>query len=258
MIDQVRVAVRLLIFVVFVCSFLLTGFCLRIFIKGGKHEKKWISTHVRFFSRLGCWLIGMRVNAVNSPKGDRHYLFVGNHLGILDILALASEQPTLFITSIEMKNTPGLGALCEMGGCVFVERRSRSQIPNEILNIRRTLADGVSVALYPEGTSHNGEKVHPFKKSFLVSVAGTNIPIKPVVINFRSVNGQPMSDRWRDHVCWYGDQTFFPTLLKILSTRTICVDLEFLDEVHVASEDQRREVAAHLFEEISKRYTPIL
>lgn len=177
---------------------------------------------------------------------------------MLDILVISSLHPTLFITSVDMRQTWGLGFLTEMGGCLYVERRSRSKLNKEIEEIRLALKQGFSVVLYPEGTSSNGERVLPFKKSLLTAAAGTGVPILPMVINYRRVNGEAVSLKWRDYVCWYGDQTFFPALLRILSVQSVDVEIEFLKEVRVHSDKERREAATQIQALIEAKYTPIV
>ena len=187
--------------------------------------------------------MNIQIKATNLPGSEKNYLFVGNHMGMLDILVISSLKPTLFITSVEMQKTPGLGLLSEMGGCLFVERRNRSNIQTEIGQIREALKQGVSVVLYPEGTSTSGERILPFKKSLLTAAAGTGVPIKPMVVNYTFVDGEPMSDKHRDTVCWYGDQSFISAMWRLFSAKSIVAEFEFLDEIHVHSEEERRHVA---------------
>jgi 1-acyl-sn-glycerol-3-phosphate acyltransferase len=176
---------------------------------------------------------------------------------MFDILVLAAKFPSLFITSVDMRETPGLGLLTEMGGCLYVERRNRSNIQNELLEIREALQQGFRVVLYPEGTSTNGERVLPFKKTLMTAAAGTGIPIQPMVVNYRRVNGEPMGHKWRDYVCWYGDQTFMPALLRVLSLKSVEVEIEFLPQILVRSEEHRREIAALVQKAIVEKYTKI-
>jgi 1-acyl-sn-glycerol-3-phosphate acyltransferase len=244
-------------FAVAAVLYLAISFVGQLFIRDPKARRHFFTDLVSIFCRWGIWLMNIEVKVKNLPPRERNFLFVGNHLGILDIVVLASVHPTLFITSVEMRETPGLGLLCEMGGCLFVERRSRSNIQKEIEQIREALRQGLCVTLYPEGTSSNGERLLPFKKSLLTAAAGIDVPIRPLVINYRSVNGEPMSDKWRDFVCWYGDQTFPPALWRMMTMRSCVAELEFLEEVHVRSHEERREVAALLQARISEKFTPI-
>lgn len=178
-------------------------------------------------------------------------------MGILDILVLASVRNCLFITSVEMRDTPFLGTLCEMGGCFFVERRSRAHISKEIESIRQALKQGFNIVLYPEGTSGNGEKVLPFKKSLMTAAAGTGVPILPMALNYTHVNGEPNSWKWRDHVCWYGDQTFAPAMIRLLTCKEIRAKIEFLEPIVCNSDEERRHVAENAQTQIERKFVRI-
>lgn len=252
-----RFVCKAVLFIIFVVSFIVACLFWRLWTRDFFRRRRLYNYTVKFYCRLALWLMGLKLNVINRPDEERPYLLVSNHLGILDILLLASVKPTLFVTSVEMKNTPFLGLLTEMGGCLYVERRDRSNIRNEMSEIRHALENGLSVALYPEGTSSNGEKVMPFKKTLLTSAAGTGVPIKPVIVNFRKVNGEPMSHKWRDYVCWYGDLTFHGFLIRVFTVKSIEADIEFGEEVLIHSEEERKEIAAHLQALIESKYTKI-
>jgi len=252
-----RILYKSILFLVAVVFYIGVSLFWRVWTRDLARRRHHYTHTVSFFCRFALRVMNFHVRRINAPPTEQSFLLVGNHLGILDILVLAAYHPTLFVTSVDMREQPGLGFLTEMGGCLYVERRNRQKILSEIGEIREALKQKFSVVLYPEGTSTNGERVLPFKKSLLTSAAGTGIPILPMVINYRRVNGEPMSHKWRDYVCWYGDQTFFPALVRILSVRSVDVDLEFCEEVDVHSDDERRQVASHLYEVISSKFTPI-
>lgn len=252
-----RISYKSILFVFFILGFILTSLFWRLRTRDLVRRRHHYTFTVSLFCRLALWLLKFKVHVINVPSQKKPFLLVGNHLGMLDILVVAARKPTLFITSVELRQTAGLGFIAEMAGCLFVERRSRSNITGEIGEIREALKQGFSVTLYPEGTSTNGERVLPFKKSLMTAVAGTGVHIKPMVINYRKINGEPMSDKWRDYVCWYGDQTFLPMLGRIFSVSSVEVDLEFCGEVMVHSEEQRHQVAAEIQKVIVDKYVPI-
>lgn len=255
--DRLRGAVRFSIFIVYVLSYLIESYVGRLFIRGQVARRHFHARTVSRYTRGACQMMGVKVEAKGLPPKGQNFLLVGNHLGFMDILALSSVKRCLFITSVEMRETPFLGTLCEMGGCLFVERRSRTKIVGEMGEIRDALKQGFDVVLYPEGTSGDGEKLLPFKKSLLISAAGTGIPIKVMVINYRRVNGEPMSDKWRDSVCWYGDMSFLPAIWGLFCLKTIDVEISFHEEIHVQSEEDRHHVAATARELVEKHFVPI-
>ena len=193
----------------------------------------------------------------NAPLNNRRFLIVCNHLGYIDIFALAASVPTLFVTSVEMKETPFLGLLTEMGGCMYVERRSRINIHNEIKEIEAALNDGFNVVLFPEGRSTNGEKVHPFKKSLLMACAESEANILPAVLNFVAINGEPMQHKFRDWVFWYDDISFAQSVWSASQIKHCHLRLEFLDEVVVNNGSDHRDVAQRAQNQIEEKYISV-
>ncbi|MGZ3690482.1 MAG: 1-acyl-sn-glycerol-3-phosphate acyltransferase, partial [Pseudobdellovibrio sp.] len=63
---------------------------------------------------------------------DEHCMLVGNHIGFIDIVCLNALTSSVFITSLEMKNTPVLGQIADLGGCAYVNRKSRMSIQDEL------------------------------------------------------------------------------------------------------------------------------
>lgn len=201
--------------------------------------------------------LNLELRVVNLPLPGQKFLVVSNHMGFVDILMLASCLPTVFVTSNEMRETPFLGVLTEMGGCVYVERRSRTKILEEMNSIVKVLQQGFRVTLYPEATSTNGERVLPFKKTLLMAAAQAGVPIQPVVVNFRKINGEDFTLKWRDHVCWYGDIPFITAMWKTLTLKSVVADVEFLEQVPVDLTEDRGVVAEKIHHMISTRFEPV-
>jgi 1-acyl-sn-glycerol-3-phosphate acyltransferase len=202
-------------------------------------------------------LMNLQVKVLNAPKGSQNYLFVGNHLGFLDIFVISAKVPTSFITSVDLRDSAGLGWVARAGGCLFVERRSHNNIQKEIGNIRGVLSRGHNVVLYPEAKATDGAKIYPFKKSLMTAVVDTPALIMPVALNYRRVNGEPMSDKWRDVVSWWGDRSFWECFMTTMKSHSIEAELEFLEPLECKSEDQRREVAALAQSRVEAKFAPI-
>lgn len=254
---QLRAVLKFFFFLSIVIIYLSSSYFVRLFVWNDIRRKRCHTIIVSWVTHWACGLLGIQRHYINPPKPGEQFLFLGNHLGFLDILILSSMRPTMFVTSVEMRETPFLGLLCEMGGCLFVERRSRKSLVQEIEQIRSLLKQGFSIAIYPEGTSGDGSKVMPFKKSLLTAATESGVPIKVMVINYRKVNNQNVSHAWREYVFWYGELAFFPTLWRLFTLRSIDVDLSFHDEIHVSADHDRREIAAQAQAIVEKHYTPI-
>lgn len=248
---------KLILTVTIILSFMVIAFGVILLTREGSRRRRINSRLVSFYCKLCLWGLNARVKVKNRPTKRHHALYVSNHVGFVDIFILASIQPCLFITSQELKETPGVGTLTEMGGCLYVERRSRANIQNEVKWIRQALVEGFSVVLFPEARSTDGQMVHPFKRTLLTATAGTNVPIQPAVINYRKVNGQKMSPRFRDNLFWYDDTSFPVMTWRMLQLWSFEVEIEFLNPVHCHSEEQRHEIASTLHDMISAKYDQI-
>lgn len=132
----IRGLIKLLIWIPIVVCYLITCLFWKLFISDHVQQRELYAKTVSFFCRIVIWYTNSELVVKNLPPKDQPFLLVGNHLGLMDVFLLASVRPSLFITSVEMRNTPLLGTICEMGGCLFVERRNRAGIGQEIQTIR--------------------------------------------------------------------------------------------------------------------------
>ncbi|HND85557.1 MAG TPA: lysophospholipid acyltransferase family protein, partial [Pseudobdellovibrionaceae bacterium] len=180
---------RVVLFVGTIVRFFATAFWISKTESNVIHRRQRLAENVRDHARFCLSVLGvdLKVSGV-LPQG--RFLMVANHMGFIDILFLASQIPMTFVTSVEMRDTPFLGWITDMGGCLYVERRSRSSILRELEHIAQALKEGFRIVLYPESVSTNGEQVLPFKRTLLMSAAMAGVPIQPVVVNFKSIDGE--------------------------------------------------------------------
>lgn len=180
-------------------------------------------------SRLG---IPVRVAGKFPTRG----LIVSNHLSYLDILVYSSISPCVFVSKHEVKSWPVFGVMAELAGTVFVDR-SRNvdalRVNNEMLE---ALAADAVVVLYAEGTSSNGHQVLPFRPALFEGVVKTGTAITPAHIRYSLTDGDPGDD-----VCYWGDHSFFPHLLRLLSRHGVAARVSFSGESHTFDD---RKVAA--------------
>lgn len=191
----------------------------------------------------------------NIPE-DETSLVLGNHIGFIDIVCLIALRPAVFITSLEMKKTPVLGQIADLGGCAYVNRLNRLAIQDELKGMVDVLKQGFRVVLYPESVASNGEQVLPFKKTLIMSAGLAGKPIRPFVFNFRKVNGQPVKYEDRDSVCWYGDQTFLPAIWRSLKLDSVTCEIEFLPLIYPKPDEDRTQLSLRLHAIVNDKYVP--
>ncbi len=252
----VRAAYRLIFFVFIILGYFLTAAFHYYTEKSSVEKRKKLVKNANFYSKFMLKAFNVELICKENIPEDENSLVVGNHMGFIDIVCLQALRGGVFITSLEMKNTPVLGLITDLGGCAYVDRRNRMNIHEELKGITEVLKQGFRIVLYAESVSSNGEKVLPFKKTLLMAAGLANRPIRPYVFNFRKVNQGPVFFSQRDNLCWYGDQTFFPAIWKSLQLDSVTCEIEFLPLVYPKPEDDRTKVANHLHAIISEKFVP--
>lgn len=175
---------------------------------------------------------GMRVRVVGAPL-ERDVLFLANHLSWLDILVLAGASGTAFVSKAEVAEVPVIGWLAGLNNTVFVARSERAGVRGQADALRRALAGGQPVALFPEGTTDGGPEILPFRASLLASLFPPlpRLMVQPVALDY----GAAAHD-----LAWIGDEPGLDNIRKVLSRRgTVEVVLHFLAPVDPASGDRK-------------------
>lgn len=143
-------------------------------------------------------------------------LLVSNHLSYLDILVLVSLTPAVFVSKAEVKSWPVFGWFASLAGTLFVDRTRRTDVTRMNAQIEQALANGNVVVLFPEGTSWNGSEVLPFKSSLLEPIVGAKYPLAVSGIRYAVAEGSVADD-----ICYWGDMTFFPHLVRLMTKRQV-------------------------------------
>ena len=152
-------------------------------------------------------------------------LYVVNHLSWLDIPALGATLGGAFVAKAEVAGWPAIGALARLQPTVFVDRSARSGARGQAAAIRRHLAAGTDVILFPEGTSSDGRSVLPFKPALLEAARGLpEVVIQPATIRYRRLGGVPVTRRTRPLLAWFGDMELLPHLWDLVGEG--CVEAE--------------------------------
>jgi len=172
-------------------------------------------------------------------------LLVSNHLSYTDILVLASLMPTVFVAKNEVRHWPVFGWYGRLAGTLFVRRTRRSDVARLAAQMNDVLEGGHLLILFPEGTSSNGRQVLPFKSSLLEPVDRGKHPVFAGCLEYELPDGAVESD-----VCYWGDMTFFPHLLKLMTRRRIHALVRFAEIRQPAG--GRKELARQLHQEVTR------
>ena len=166
-------------------------------------------------------------------------LICSNHLSYLDILIFAAATPCVFVSRSDVRRWPIFGFMARSGGTIFIDRASRSSAGEAVPQIRATLAAGVPVLLFPEGTSTDGSEVLRFRPTLLEPAVDLGSNMTAAAIGYRRRGGEE-----RD-LCWFGDTAFVPHLLRTLARSGIVAEVEFFPESSVYTDRKTAALELH-------------
>jgi 1-acyl-sn-glycerol-3-phosphate acyltransferase len=171
--------------------------------------------------------------AENDFATGGHYI-VCNHLGYVDGIVLGSLFPVVFVTKLEVKQWPVIGPLLTLLGTIFVDRQNKNGISTMVDMISAALTRGTNVLIFPEGTSTNGERLHPFQSSFFAAPLMARAAVVPLTLTYKSIDRQPVTPANRDRIYWYGEMSFAPHVWELLGTRRIEVTVKIHPKIETA------------------------
>ena len=120
-------------------------------------------------------------------------LVVCNHFTAMDPIILGSQLPVCFVGKGAINRWPVVGWVCRTHGMLLVERSRRRTFHTLGEQIRQRLGKGVSILVFAEGTTGDGESLLPFKSGSFASVAGINGGcVLPAFLNATAINGLPV------------------------------------------------------------------
>ncbi len=239
-------------------GFLVHAFALSLLYRDEWKFRKRVIRLISTYAQLGNKVLGIQIFTNHDAPRDKSFLIVGNHLSYTDILVLTVIRPSCFVTSQEIRETPVLGQICYVAGCVFVERRNKQNISNEIKEITEALKQGIDVSIFPEATSTNGEGILRFRKPLYTAAIDSKRPVLPMVINYISVDGKMIHKGNRDHVFWYGDMDFVSHLWNLAQYKEVKVEMTFLPPIPTVNETDPGELAKISQSAVESRFAPVV
>jgi 1-acyl-sn-glycerol-3-phosphate acyltransferase len=208
----------------------------------------------RRFHRLSAGILGMRIRIHGRPSAERPTLYVANHASYLDVTVLGSALEACFVAKREVGFWPVIGALARLQRTVMIERRAALSALH-LDQLRRRLALGDNLVLFPEGTSTAGVAVQPFRSTLFAAAAalpdGRTPVVQPVWIAYRALGRMALDAALRGRVAWYAEMTLAPHLVDFAGLGGVAVDLGFAPPVSARDFASRKDLAAHCRAEVA-------
>jgi 1-acyl-sn-glycerol-3-phosphate acyltransferase len=194
-------------------------------------------------------VIGVRVSTFGAPTDQS--LIVANHVSYLDIVVLAATTPVVFIAKREVRSWPVFGWFALLAGTRFIDREKRGDVSRVVAELAPILAAGVSIVLFPEGTSTDGSSVKAFKTSLFEPAVQQGWRVTPAALSY----SVPLGYSAKREVCWWGDMTLPPHLLNLLGLPRIDASVAWgsAESAH----GDRKAFGAHLHRRVAHLHAAI-
>jgi 1-acyl-sn-glycerol-3-phosphate acyltransferase len=190
---------------------------------------------------IGWWsakllrVLGLKLTTVGAPS-PQPAMVVANHVSWLDIAAIHASAPhARFVSKADVLAWPLLGKMVRGAGTLFIERDRKRDALRVVHQMAEALARGETVAVFPEGTTSDGQGVLPFHANLLQAAISAGAPVQPVAL------------RYSDAQHAVSPAANFPTTLaaslwSIICADGLCVTVRWL-EVVPSDAAHRRELA---------------
>jgi 1-acyl-sn-glycerol-3-phosphate acyltransferase len=144
--------------------------------------------YVRSWARSLIALLGVEPHIDVAPgaleKNGRPRLVVANHRSTIDILLMLDLFGGNLLARGDMAEWPGIGLMARWAGTLFVDRGDPASGAAAVQRIRDRLRKGVTISVFPEGTTYEGDQVREFQAGAFVAVARERGEVLPVGIAY--------------------------------------------------------------------------
>jgi 1-acyl-sn-glycerol-3-phosphate acyltransferase len=174
---------------------------------------------IQAWSQQALRILGVHLQVLGEPPVAGPLLVVSNHISWLDIVALNAARPCRFVSKADVKHWPVVGRLVAGSGTLFIEREKRRDALRVVHHMAERLRAGDVLAVFPEGTTGDGQGVLPFHANLLQAALAADSAIQPVGLAYLHGQGQGLQGEAARHNAptYIGDTTLVASIW-----RTVC------------------------------------
>lgn len=151
---------------------------------------------------------------------------VATHRNFLDVI-ISKWVDAVFVAKEEISKYPFIGVAGDMTGIVWIKRQSMTSRVAAKKALEDIVLGGQHVVIYAEGTTNLGEYVLPLRKGAFTIAAKHNVPIVPIVIDFRD-----------DSDLWHREDSMMMLFLKQFAKWRIDIRISIGDPMRGSETDE--------------------
>jgi 1-acyl-sn-glycerol-3-phosphate acyltransferase len=225
--NSLRALLRLLAVFMFSAWALAGWILVRTTCRGEKRFIDESAAWTRYWARGMARCMGLSVssNGATPPQGA---LLTPNHIGYVDVFALASILPCHFVAKAEVTSWPFVGTLFTASGHIGVDRSAKRGLKDITTRVANRLALGDMMCVFLEGTSTGGDRIIPFHSSLAQPAIDAMAPVVPVAIRWRCTRDDM---RVSEDVAYWKDHVFAHHVWRLLGLSGVTAEVTFGDPV---------------------------
>lgn len=194
--------------------------------------------------------VGTRVEGRPPGAAQSAAMIAANHVSWLDIFALQAAHPTRFVAKSEVRDWPLAGWIAQRAGTIFIRRGLKRDVTRINGLVHDALAAGDCVAIFPEGTTTEGDGLAKFHSSLFEPAAANRAHVHPCAIRYEHADGTLCRA-----VAYVGEISFMQSLALAIRQRGVVARLRFGAPLEAAGR-HRRELAAACRESVASLLVP--
>ena len=158
-----------------------------------------------FWASLYTWLNPawrVSVEGLERIRRDVAYVMVANHQSLLDILVLFRLFVHFkWVSKIENFRVPCIGWNMSLNRYIKLRRGDRTSVERMMDACERTIAEGNSIMMFPEGTRSPDGRLRAFKPGAFTLAQRTAAPLLPIILQ-GTANALPKRGSRRNKSRW--------------------------------------------------------
>ncbi|QQF51744.1 1-acyl-sn-glycerol-3-phosphate acyltransferase [Campylobacter fetus subsp. venerealis] len=143
----------------------------------------------RMWAKLQRFFIGYQLEVVGKPIDEANLIII-NHQSVLDIIVMEEIHPAnlSWIAKKEIGKIPIIGKILTIPKMIPIDRRDPRSLPKLIKDVKDRVDNNRVIAMFPEGTRSEGDKLLKFQSGAKIIVSKLNLKVQPIlIINSRNI-----------------------------------------------------------------------
>lgn len=186
------------------------------------------------WSRHLLTILRIRVVTQGVVRFEPGTLVVANHVSWLDIWLLHSVHAVCFVAKSEIRRWPVIGWMAAKARTLFIERDRRRDTHRIAGTIQNALEARETVAVFPEGTTSDGQDVRRFHASLMQPAVDLQARVVTIAIRYLNPDGSINTE-----VAYADETTLLQSVRRVLAHPELHAEIIASGDIEVAGKTRR-------------------